>query len=1144
MNIATHWFHALGRHKKKFFCGVVCVIIGIGILFSHMNWGIRGKYYPNPNWEGEPHHVQRDQIIFLENRRGIDALPAEAFSVKWQGWLAIPESGVYAFATESDDGSFLSVDRKLIVDNGGEHGRRPGRNTIALEKGVYRFEVLYFNAGGASFLDILWTPPGQVEASIPAEMFFVKRPTMAGMLWRHLLTPWLPWWHTHARLFVIAGLLGGILASVAKRLRTRGLFTHFWQAIRAYYVNNRLALGSFVAFLLALLVVMYLGQYPAIAPTDWEAHANYQSEDAYLAIDRNLATRWSSGEPMTPGMMFELDLRHPMTIGCIELFHGDSRHDYARGYRLEFSNDRLHWQIVPFQDSRASERTTVIDLEPFEGQYVRIRQTAVGHNVWSIHEISLYRPSFITRQARSIAILFIVCALVGGGGYLGMAALVRPQACRPLILVAVAVMLAFGFFLRVYLVQYHELHIDEKTYLINARLSMPADGEWLKLAFTTDITRSPLLHLLFARWIFAILGNMAFAIRLMSVILGTATILLVFLIRARLPGHLTKDACAEAFSAATMFAVCVLHVCWSRGGHGQITMNFFYYIYLAIAAQAFAEGPRHIRSFLGTGLFLFIGFCFHGSMFIAPFGLFGFMVLDLILSKARFRDWKSFQVKQYLALVISSMLFVGYVYYLLFMKDAFSDANTMAKMPGTFNTTSIIAFLIERWHLFWDNIAEIWEKSLAYGISPVFGIPFAALIGIGAVDIFRKRQKAEWFIILQPIFWGLSISALLVKISNFERHLLPLLLPAAFCAARGIVVLSNLFQSPRQRALSWSIFNLVVCGYLSVVTVMGLFLEEPQTEKRKSWLYRSYSGRSSTIFHLMQYIKTSQRGANSIMSPSPWIAPFYANMFQLKIEHVDSWVFAEAAYSQRPLPVFVLVSDTLHGERRLIDTVETYYDFVGTTLAGTTRDSLYELRTESQAENSASFPAQSSVLKPIAAPIRFRSVPGELTASEMIATLRQHHLHHPDDLFRYGLSSSLRGSWHHKYELREQEGEHVVTDHATDLMWQQSGEAKLITWDDAQRYVQTLNQQQHGGYSDWRLPVVEELASLLEPAEINDGTHLDPLFDPKVKWCWSADKVANSLGTSAWIVHFSHGNVSYRYVRSLLQVRAVRSLSP
>lgn len=56
----------------------------------------------------------------------------------------------------------------------------------------------------------------------------------------------------------------------------------------------------------------------------------------------------------------------------------------------------------------------------------------------------------------------------------------------------------------------------------------------------------------------------------------------------------------------------------------------------------------------------------------------------------------------------------------------------------------------------------------------------------------------------------------------------------------------------------------------------------------------------------------------------------------------------------------------------------------------------------------------------------------------------------------------------------------VIFDRATGLTWQRSGSSEVLSYQDAQMYVNTLNIQQFAGYTDWRLPTIEELLSLLK----------------------------------------------------------------
>lgn len=125
----------------------------------------------------------------------------------------------------------------------------------------------------------------------------------------------------------------------------------------------------------------------------------------------------------------------------------------------------------------------------------------------------------------------------------------------------------------------------------------------------------------------------------------------------------------------------------------------------------------------------------------------------------------------------------------------------------------------------------------------------------------------------------------------------------------------------------------------------------------------------------------------------------------------------------------------------------------------------------------------------------------------------------------------------------------VVIDYTTELMWQKSSSPNKMTYQDAQAYIIKLNQERIGGHSDWRLPTVNELLSLMtQNSQFTDkGVYISLIFDKTqrnfdtTQLCfWSADK---SSSTSAWHVSFGRVDVRYDIFDFKYYVRAVRSCS-
>jgi hypothetical protein len=126
----------------------------------------------------------------------------------------------------------------------------------------------------------------------------------------------------------------------------------------------------------------------------------------------------------------------------------------------------------------------------------------------------------------------------------------------------------------------------------------------------------------------------------------------------------------------------------------------------------------------------------------------------------------------------------------------------------------------------------------------------------------------------------------------------------------------------------------------------------------------------------------------------------------------------------------------------------------------------------------------------------------------------------------------------------------TVTDTTTELMWQKSGSASTLSWNQTKQYVQQLNEQGFGGYYNWRIPTTEELASLLNLSLGPNRVYIDPLFDTKQKECWSSDLSEGSSQSSFknLVIDFSKGSIEERRSDNnttgmdLCSVRAVRTV--
>jgi hypothetical protein len=102
----------------------------------------------------------------------------------------------------------------------------------------------------------------------------------------------------------------------------------------------------------------------------------------------------------------------------------------------------------------------------------------------------------------------------------------------------------------------------------------------------------------------------------------------------------------------------------------------------------------------------------------------------------------------------------------------------------------------------------------------------------------------------------------------------------------------------------------------------------------------------------------------------------------------------------------------------------------------------------------------------------------------------------------------------------------TVTDNLTGLMWTKDANVPkgCMMWQEAIDYTNKLTLY---GYSDWRLPTVKELLSLIDYSEYNPAIPLEHLFlNMQPNYHWSSTSYA-FYPDYAWIVAMWNGSVNY-----------------
>lgn len=111
----------------------------------------------------------------------------------------------------------------------------------------------------------------------------------------------------------------------------------------------------------------------------------------------------------------------------------------------------------------------------------------------------------------------------------------------------------------------------------------------------------------------------------------------------------------------------------------------------------------------------------------------------------------------------------------------------------------------------------------------------------------------------------------------------------------------------------------------------------------------------------------------------------------------------------------------------------------------------------------------------------------------------------------------------------------TVTDTKTGLMWQKTDDGQTRTWPEALAYCESCTL---AGYTDWRLPNIRELESIVDWQEYNPA--IDPVFDCRSSFYWSGSTYVDRPGY-AWFVSFFNGLVGHYAKDTHYYVRCVRA---
>jgi hypothetical protein len=147
-----------------------------------------------------------------------------------------------------------------------------------------------------------------------------------------------------------------------------------------------------------------------------------------------------------------------------------------------------------------------------------------------------------------------------------------------------------------------------------------------------------------------------------------------------------------------------------------------------------------------------------------------------------------------------------------------------------------------------------------------------------------------------------------------------------------------------------------------------------------------------------------------------------------------------------------------------------------------------------------------------------------------------------DMLRRFGFFDRYenpRGGFVNRFQQLAAGGPPRVVDHATGLTWLAGGSQRALEYAAVPGWLAELN----GSDGGWRLPTLEEAASLLARRPGGAGLHIAPLFSADIVDIWTADRVDANPG-KVWVVLFGDGCLGWQAETARCFVRPVCDRRP
>ena len=116
-----------------------------------------------------------DRVVFPKTTSAWDGAPAgltDRYAAVYEGALRVRDPGRYTLTLNSDDGSRLWLDGRLVIDHDGAHSMSAKSVALPLSEGLHDLRIEYFENTGDAGLEFSWTRPDGVKEQVSRRNLF------------------------------------------------------------------------------------------------------------------------------------------------------------------------------------------------------------------------------------------------------------------------------------------------------------------------------------------------------------------------------------------------------------------------------------------------------------------------------------------------------------------------------------------------------------------------------------------------------------------------------------------------------------------------------------------------------------------------------------------------------------------------------------------------------------------------------------------------------------------------------------------------------------------------------------------------------------------------------------------------------------